>query len=40
LKALDTTLPDIEASDQAVLYLKNMAGPLVEQQVAVAIARR
>jgi hypothetical protein len=34
----DTALADIEASDQAVLYPKNMAAHLVEQQVALEIA--
>ena len=32
-------LADVEAADQAVLYPKNMAAYLIEQQVALAIAR-
>jgi len=39
LNVLDTTQADIKASDQTVLYPKNMATHLVEQQVAVEITR-
>jgi hypothetical protein len=39
LNVPDTTRADIETSDQAVLDLKNMPAHLVEQQVALEIAR-